>query len=200
MEFAGAIYAVKIGDQHDGRPGEAFAQGAKVCSQMDLLLNDACVALFLLLRHGANPRSLTTWATAGQPTRFDYRRADRPDLHRHRRRGGGWAAGTAPGMTKPLQGGRLVTDREPAPRSLGLVAGGDRHAGNPHPQTTENPNPQSPFSYPCRGFGGPWLSTALLGKPASAAAAVTYVSCGSGPWKIPAIRRYLTCDTDISRK
>ena len=58
LDFNGARYAVTIGFGPNGRPGELFCRGAKVGSAMDLLLDDACVALSLLLQHGAPPADL----------------------------------------------------------------------------------------------------------------------------------------------
>jgi hypothetical protein len=55
LEFEGARYAVTVGYYLDGRPGEVFAHGAKTGSAMDALLDDACVAVSLLLQHGVSP-------------------------------------------------------------------------------------------------------------------------------------------------
>ena len=41
-------------------PGEVFTHGAKVGSAMDALLDDACVAVSLLLQHGVEPEGLAT--------------------------------------------------------------------------------------------------------------------------------------------
>ena len=38
--------------------GEVFTHGAKVGSAMDAILDDACVALSLLLQHGVEPAAL----------------------------------------------------------------------------------------------------------------------------------------------
>ncbi len=51
-------YAATVGFFDDGRPGEVFAHGAKVGSMLDLLFDDACVTLSLLLQHGADPKKL----------------------------------------------------------------------------------------------------------------------------------------------
>ena len=51
-------YHVTIGFFADGRPGEVFCHGAKVGSGMDLLIDDACVVLSMLLQHGAEPMDL----------------------------------------------------------------------------------------------------------------------------------------------
>ncbi len=56
--FEGQRYHVTIGFAPDGRPAEVFCHGAKVGSGMDRLLDDACVALSLLLQHGAEPQAL----------------------------------------------------------------------------------------------------------------------------------------------
>lgn len=55
----GRSYAVSLGfDPADGWLGEVFAHGAKVGSNMDGILDDACIALSLLLQHGVEPASL----------------------------------------------------------------------------------------------------------------------------------------------
>ncbi len=56
--FEGQRYHVTIGFAPDGRPAEIFCHGAKVGSGMDHLLDDACVALSLLLQHGIEPQDL----------------------------------------------------------------------------------------------------------------------------------------------
>ncbi len=56
--FEGQHYHVTIGCFSDGRPGEVFCHGAKVGSGMDLLIDDACVALSLLLQHQVEPQAL----------------------------------------------------------------------------------------------------------------------------------------------
>ena len=56
--FEGQRYHATIGFDPDGRPKEVFCHGAKIGSHMDLLLDDACVALSLLLQHGIKPRDL----------------------------------------------------------------------------------------------------------------------------------------------
>ena len=49
-------YAVTLGfDADTGRVGEIFTHGAKVGSAMDGILDDACIALSLLLQHGVEP-------------------------------------------------------------------------------------------------------------------------------------------------
>ena len=47
-----------MGFASDGQPLEVFCHGGKVGSGMDLILDDACVALSLLLQHGIEPRDL----------------------------------------------------------------------------------------------------------------------------------------------
>ena len=52
-------YAVTIGwNRATGRLGEVLTHGAKNGSTMDGILNDACVALSLLLQHGVEPAAL----------------------------------------------------------------------------------------------------------------------------------------------
>ncbi len=58
LVFEGQRYHVTIGFATDGRPGEVFCHGAKVGSGMDLLLDDVCVTLSLLLQHAVVPRDL----------------------------------------------------------------------------------------------------------------------------------------------
>ena len=58
VEFEGARYTVTIGYQQDGTPAEVFCHGAKSGSAMDRLLDDACVALSLLLQHDVDPAAL----------------------------------------------------------------------------------------------------------------------------------------------
>ena len=54
-------YAVSIGfDPRDGWVGEVFTHGAKVGSTMDGILDDACIALSLLLQHGVGPAALAS--------------------------------------------------------------------------------------------------------------------------------------------
>lgn len=54
----GRRFTVTIGFYPDGRPGEVFADGARIGSDLDALLDDACVALSLLLQHGVDPLRL----------------------------------------------------------------------------------------------------------------------------------------------
>ena len=54
-------YSVTIGFDIDrNRIGEVFTHGAKVGSMMDAILDDACVALSLLLQHGIEPARLAS--------------------------------------------------------------------------------------------------------------------------------------------
>ena len=55
----GRVYAVSLGfDPADAWLGEVFAHGAKVGSNMDGILDDACIALSLLLQHGVDSAAL----------------------------------------------------------------------------------------------------------------------------------------------
>ncbi|MDI3469803.1 MAG: hypothetical protein OJF62_001866 [Pseudolabrys sp.] len=52
-------YSVTFGFDPDScRVGEVFTHGAKVGSAMDGILDDACIALSLLLQHGVEPKAL----------------------------------------------------------------------------------------------------------------------------------------------
>ena len=63
--YDGAPYAVAIGfHPTTGKAREVFCHGAKVGSNMDGILDDACILLSLLLQHGADPASLA--ATMGR--------------------------------------------------------------------------------------------------------------------------------------
>ena len=54
-------YSVTIGfDTATDRVGEVFTHGAKVGSAMDGILDDACIALSLLLQHGVEPTALAS--------------------------------------------------------------------------------------------------------------------------------------------
>ena len=55
ISFEGRKYAVTIGFRPGGSASEVFTHGAKVGSTLDALLDDACVAVSLLLQHGAKP-------------------------------------------------------------------------------------------------------------------------------------------------
>lgn len=55
----GRDYAVTIGiDPASGIVRELFAGDTQIGSAMDAILNDACVALSLLLQHGVEPAAL----------------------------------------------------------------------------------------------------------------------------------------------
>ncbi len=57
--FNDTRYAVTVGyDPDNGRIGEVFTHGAKVGSNMDAMLDDACVALSMLIQYGAEPCDL----------------------------------------------------------------------------------------------------------------------------------------------
>lgn len=58
LRFEGQHYHVTVGCFADARPGEVFCHGAKVGSGMDLMIDDACVALSLLLQHEVEPQAL----------------------------------------------------------------------------------------------------------------------------------------------
>jgi hypothetical protein len=59
LMFNDTRYEVTIGFfPTTGRVGEVFTHGAKVGSAMDAILDDACVALSLLLQHGVAPSAL----------------------------------------------------------------------------------------------------------------------------------------------
>ena len=54
-------YSVTLGfDVSNDRIGEVFTHGAKIGSAMDRILDDACVALSLLLQHGVSPDALAS--------------------------------------------------------------------------------------------------------------------------------------------
>jgi hypothetical protein len=59
LVYEGNIYSATLGfDVNNGRIAEVFTHGAKVGSGMDRILDDACVALSLLLQHGVEPATL----------------------------------------------------------------------------------------------------------------------------------------------
>jgi hypothetical protein len=61
LVHGGCSYAVSVGfDPADGWLGEVFTHGAKVGSNMDGILDDASIALSLLLQHGVEPAALST--------------------------------------------------------------------------------------------------------------------------------------------
>ena len=70
VAFDGVRYAVTVGYYPDsGLAGELFTHGAKVGSAMDAILDDACVAVSLLLQHGVDPAVLA--ASMGRVGRND---------------------------------------------------------------------------------------------------------------------------------
>ncbi len=61
LNYEGRAYAATVGfDPADGWLGEVFAHGAKVGSSMDGILDDACIALSLLLQYGVEPMALAS--------------------------------------------------------------------------------------------------------------------------------------------
>lgn len=63
MQFAYEAnnYSVTFGfDVANNCIGEVFTHGAKIGSAMDRILDDACVALSLLLQHGVEPAALAS--------------------------------------------------------------------------------------------------------------------------------------------
>ena len=71
LVYDGTLYAVTVGFQPDtGEPREIFTHGARVGSNMDGILDDACILLSLLLQHRVEPaalaRSMGRLGTGGQ--------------------------------------------------------------------------------------------------------------------------------------
>ena len=65
LVFDGARYEVTIGfHPATGEAREIFCHGAKAGSNMDAILDDACILLSILLQHGVAPASLV--ATMGK--------------------------------------------------------------------------------------------------------------------------------------
>ena len=60
LEHCGTRFMVTIGFYPDGRPGEVFTHGARIGSNMDALLADACIVVSCLIQHGVEPRDLAT--------------------------------------------------------------------------------------------------------------------------------------------
>ena len=58
LEFGSMRFSVTVGLYPDGRPGEVFARGGKAGSQLDGLVDDACVVVSRLLQHGEAPAIL----------------------------------------------------------------------------------------------------------------------------------------------
>ncbi len=59
LAYENRSYSVTLGfDVRSDRVAEVFTHGARIGSGMDRLLDDACVALSLLLQYGAEPTPL----------------------------------------------------------------------------------------------------------------------------------------------
>ena len=59
LVYESSVYSATLGfDVTNERIAEVFTHGAKVGSGMDRILDDACVALSLLLQHGIEPAAL----------------------------------------------------------------------------------------------------------------------------------------------
>jgi hypothetical protein len=59
LKFENNSYSTTLGiDLRTNRVGEVFTHGAKFGSAMDRILDDACIALSLLLQHGVEPAAL----------------------------------------------------------------------------------------------------------------------------------------------
>jgi hypothetical protein len=56
--FDNMQFTVTVGVFPDGRPGEVFARCGKAGSQLDGLIDDACVLVSRLLQHGEAPSIL----------------------------------------------------------------------------------------------------------------------------------------------
>ena len=56
--FGNQSFAVTIGFRRDGSPGEVFAYGAKVGSDLHAMLSDTCIVVSLLIQHGVQPAAL----------------------------------------------------------------------------------------------------------------------------------------------
>ena len=52
-------FSVMVGFFMDGRPGEVFANGHKIGSAMQSILEDSCVAISLALQGGVRPEDLS---------------------------------------------------------------------------------------------------------------------------------------------
>jgi len=52
LVFDNMQFTVTVGVFTDGRPGEVFARGARAGSQLDGLVDDACILVSRLLQHG----------------------------------------------------------------------------------------------------------------------------------------------------
>ena len=61
LVYENNTYSVTLGfDVHNHRIAEIFTHGAKIGSAMDRILDDACVALSILLQYGAEPAALAS--------------------------------------------------------------------------------------------------------------------------------------------
>lgn len=61
LAYESNTYSVTLGfDVRNDRIAEVFTHGAKIGSAMDRILDDACVALSLLLQYGIEPPSLAS--------------------------------------------------------------------------------------------------------------------------------------------
>lgn len=58
LVFGDMRFTVSVGVYPDGHPGEVFARGAKAGSQLDGLVDDACIVVSRLLQHGEPPGTL----------------------------------------------------------------------------------------------------------------------------------------------
>lgn len=61
VQYEDRVYSVTLGfNVRSERIAEVFTHGAKIGSAMDRILDDACVALSLLLQHGVEPAALAS--------------------------------------------------------------------------------------------------------------------------------------------
>ena len=58
LVFGAQKFSVTIGFRRDGTPGEVFAYGARVGSDLHAMLSDSCIVMSLLLQHGVQPVAL----------------------------------------------------------------------------------------------------------------------------------------------
>ena len=76
VEIGGRRITVTVGFYLDGRPGEVFAGGHKEGSEMQRVMDDACVIISVALQHGVRPVALAAslglapdpWRGAGATT------------------------------------------------------------------------------------------------------------------------------------
>jgi hypothetical protein len=59
LSWAGHPFSVTVGFASDGRVLEVFASGARSGSDMQRLIDDACVVISLAMQHGACPGDLS---------------------------------------------------------------------------------------------------------------------------------------------